>query len=144
MRRRLPMALASIVSLTVGLLLGASSARLTADSDDTEPVHIAMLTTGSGTSAGPGTSASLATPDPMTQLNVRARQATTDAAKKGADITFTLLDRQTGQSISGGDTAPFPIASVAKLFIADDLLVKLVEDRGLRENTVFVYICDNG
>ena len=123
MRRRLPMALASIVSLTVGLLLGASSARLTADSDDTEPVHIAMLTTGSGTSA------SVATPDPMTQLNVRARQATTDAAKKGADITFTLLDRQTGQSISGGDTAPFPIASVAKLFIADDLLMGRVKSR---------------
>ena len=60
---------------------------------------------------------------PDDQLNVLARKATTDAAKKGADITFTLLDRQTGQSISSGDTAPFPIASVAKLFIADDLLM---------------------
>jgi len=123
MRRRPPVALASIVSLTLGLLLGASSARLTADSDDPGPVHVATLTAESGTSA------TAATSDPMVQLNVRARKATTDAAKKGADITFTLLDRQTGQTISGGDTAPFPIASVAKLFIADDLLMGMVKSR---------------
>ena len=123
MRRRPPVALASIASLTLGLLLGASSARLTADSDDPGPVHVATLTAESGTSA------TAATSDPMVQLNVRARKATTDAAKKGADITFTLLDRQTGQTISGGDTAPFPIASVAKLFIADDLLMGMVKSR---------------
>ena len=49
MRRRPPVALASIVSLTLGLLLGASSARLTADSDDPGPVHVATLTAESGT-----------------------------------------------------------------------------------------------
>jgi hypothetical protein len=34
------------------------------------------------------------------------------------------LDRNTGQTVSGGDGTPFPIASVVKLFIADDLLLQ--------------------
>ena len=42
-------------------------------------------------------------------------------------MSFTLLDRQTGKIISSGDDAPFPIASVAKLFIADDLLTQTVQ-----------------
>ena len=44
-----------------------------------------------------------------------------------ADISFTLLDRKTGQQISDGDGAPFPIASVVKLFIADDLLLQAAQ-----------------
>jgi hypothetical protein len=66
-----------------------------------------------------------APPDPITNLDVLAGKATSDAAKNGADITFTLLDRRTGRLITSGDQAPFPIASVAKLFIADDLLFGL-------------------
>ena len=61
-------------------------------------------------------------------LDDRARQATDDAAKSGADITITVLDRNTGQIVSNGNTETMPIASVVKLFIADDLLLQ--ESRG--------------
>jgi hypothetical protein len=53
----------------------------------------------------------------------RAAQASSDAAKAGADISVTVLDRNTGQIISSGNDS-LPIASVAKLFIADDLLLQ--------------------
>jgi hypothetical protein len=56
-------------------------------------------------------------------LQARAAQASSDAAKTGADISVTVLDRNTGQTISSGNDA-LPIASVAKLFIADDLLLQ--------------------
>jgi len=38
-----------------------------------------------------------------------------------------VLDRNTGQTISNGDNTPFPIASVVKLFIADDLLLQVAK-----------------
>jgi hypothetical protein len=61
-------------------------------------------------------------------LTFRAQQATNEAAKAGADITTTILDRNTGQIISNGNDEAMPIASVVKLFIADDLLLQ--EARG--------------
>ena len=57
-------------------------------------------------------------------LDDRTRQATADAAKAGADITTTILDRNTGQTVSNGNGEAMPIASVVKLFIADDLLLQ--------------------
>jgi hypothetical protein len=57
-------------------------------------------------------------------LDARVRQATAEAAKSGANIETVVLDRNTGQTISNGNNRPFPIASVAKLFIADDLLLQ--------------------
>ena len=57
-------------------------------------------------------------------LDARARRATADAAKAGADITITVLDRNTGQIVSNGNNEAMPIASVVKLFIADDLLLQ--------------------
>ncbi|MDT5105380.1 MAG: hypothetical protein QOI25_2893 [Mycobacterium sp.] len=57
-------------------------------------------------------------------LEGREQQATADAAAHGAMITTLVLDRNTGQTISNGNTAAMPIASVAKLFIADDLLLQ--------------------
>jgi hypothetical protein len=57
-------------------------------------------------------------------LDDRARLATADAAKTGADITVTVLDRNTGQIVSNGNNETMPIASVVKLFIADDLLLQ--------------------
>ena len=64
----------------------------------------------------------------FTGLDARARQATAEAAQAGADITTTILDRNTGQIVSNGNTEAMPIASVVKLFIADDLLLQ--EARG--------------
>ena len=61
---------------------------------------------------------------PLAGLDARVRQATADAAKSGADIETVVLDRNTGQIVSNGANKPFPIASVVKLFIADDLLLQ--------------------
>jgi hypothetical protein len=61
-------------------------------------------------------------------LDDRARLATDEAAQAGADITVTVLDRNTGQIVSNGNNEAMPIASVVKLFIADDLLLQ--ESRG--------------
>ena len=61
---------------------------------------------------------------PLAGLDARVRQATADAAKSGADIETVVLDRNTGQIVSNGANTPFPIASVVKLFIADDLLLQ--------------------
>jgi hypothetical protein len=57
-------------------------------------------------------------------LDARIRQATADAAASGATIEAVVLDRNTGQIVSNGSNKPFPIASVVKLFIADDLLLQ--------------------
>jgi len=57
-------------------------------------------------------------------LDARTRQATAEAAKSGADISTVVMDRNTGRIVSNGDNQPFPLASVAKLFIADDLLLQ--------------------
>jgi CubicO group peptidase (beta-lactamase class C family) len=59
---------------------------------------------------------------PFDGLDARVRQATADAAESGADIETVVLDRDTGQIVANGANTPFPIASVVKLFIADDLL----------------------
>ena len=57
-------------------------------------------------------------------LDARARQATAEAAQAGADITITVLNRSTGQIVSNGNNEAMPVASVVKLFIADDLLLQ--------------------
>lgn len=59
----------------------------------------------------------------------RERQATTQAAAAGADITAAVLDRNTGQLVTNGNTMPIAIASVVKLFIADDLLLQAAQGR---------------
>ena len=57
-------------------------------------------------------------------LDARENQATNTAADSGATISAAVLDRNTGQLITNGMNSPMPIASVAKLFIADDLLLQ--------------------
>jgi hypothetical protein len=61
---------------------------------------------------------------PLDGLDARVRQATADAANSGANIEVVVLDRNTGQIVSNGVNKPYPIASVVKLFIADDLLLQ--------------------
>lgn len=57
-------------------------------------------------------------------LDARVRQATADAAASGDDIEIAVLDRTSGRTFTNGSSKPFPIASVVKLFIADDLLLQ--------------------
>jgi hypothetical protein len=55
-------------------------------------------------------------------LPTRIAQATQDAAADGATIAVAVLDRTTKHTLSNGNDQLIAIASVAKLFIADDLL----------------------
>jgi hypothetical protein len=57
-------------------------------------------------------------------LDNRTMQATAEAAAKGADITTVVLDRSTGQRVTNGNGRGVAIASVVKLFIADDMLLR--------------------
>ncbi len=58
-------------------------------------------------------------------LQARVQQATAEAAAAGADITVAVLDRDTGQLVTNGHDNAVAIASVVKLFIADDLLLQV-------------------
>ncbi|WP_235870587.1 class A beta-lactamase-related serine hydrolase [Rhodococcus xishaensis] len=51
-------------------------------------------------------------------------QAVFTAAERGADVTIAFLDRHDGHYESFADAVPFPTASLAKLFIADDLFYR--------------------
>jgi hypothetical protein len=55
-------------------------------------------------------------------LQARVRQATDEAALVGATLSIAILDRATHQLVSNGDAQIIGIASVAKLFIADEVL----------------------
>jgi hypothetical protein len=55
-------------------------------------------------------------------LPTRIAQATQDAAANGATIAVAVLDRANNRMLSNGNDQLTAIASVAKLFIADDLL----------------------
>jgi hypothetical protein len=57
-------------------------------------------------------------------LDGRERLATAEAAKSGAEISSAVLDRNTGQLVTNGNVGTIAIASVVKLFIADDLLLQ--------------------
>jgi hypothetical protein len=60
----------------------------------------------------------------FTGLADRERLASAEASESGADITVAVLDRNTGQLVTSGG-GPIAIASVVKLFIADDLLLQV-------------------
>ena len=57
-------------------------------------------------------------------VQARVQQATDQAAAAGATLAVAVLDRVTHQLVSNGNSQIPGIASVAKLFIADDLLLQ--------------------
>lgn len=63
----------------------------------------------------------------FTGLAEREQQATAEAAAAGADITAAVLDRNTGQLVTNGNGRTIAVASVVKLFIADDLLLQVAQ-----------------
>ncbi|MGX4709923.1 hypothetical protein LZP97_05455 [Rhodococcus sp. DMF-1] len=62
--------------------------------------------------------------EPLGSLPDRMTAAAATAAGRGADVTIAALDRRTGLRVVGGVDTPVETASVAKLFIADDLLYR--------------------
>jgi len=65
-------------------------------------------------------------------LPARIEQATQDAAANGATVSVAVLDRANNQLLSNGNDQLVAIASVAKLFIADEVLSQ--ESGGVEEN----------
>jgi hypothetical protein len=62
-------------------------------------------------------------------LQARVQQATDEALAGGAALSVAILDRKTHQLVSTGNSQVIGTASVAKLFIADDLLLHESEGR---------------
>ena len=60
-------------------------------------------------------------------ISTRMAQATQEAAKAGATISVAVLDRTTHQLVTNGNTHTIATASVVKLFIADDLLMRMAQ-----------------
>ena len=125
MRRRLPRwAMVTVATVGVALLVNGCEAQVRgappADQDTPQATVVAPQASLPVLPEAPPTPVA----SPFDGLDARVRQATADAAKTGADIEIVVLDRNTGQTVSNGDTRPFPIASVVKLFIADDLLLQ--------------------
>lgn len=125
MRRQLSKwAMTSVAVISVAALVNGCEAQVKADNYPQAPVTAPQATT-RVLPQNPPDEAALA---PFDGLDARTRQATAGAAKSGAKIEVVVLDRDTGQIVSNGANQPFPIASVVKLFIADDLLLQ--ESRG--------------
>ena len=116
MRHQTSVLLASTVAVATIVVIGAAS---TAGSGAHPPERVTAASAGPQALPVPN-----AAPDQFAEVEKRAKRATADAKRRGADISFTLLDRTTGRMLSTGNTDPFPLASVAKLFIADDLLMQ--------------------
>ncbi|OBH34639.1 hypothetical protein A5692_12810 [Mycobacterium sp. E342] len=62
-------------------------------------------------------------------LQTRVQRATDDAAAGGAALSVAILDRKTHELVSTGNSQVIGTASVAKLFIADDLLLHASEGK---------------
>jgi hypothetical protein len=128
MRRRPPKLVTATAAVVVAIpLLAGCEAKVYGDTPTPAGAQLTVV-------APMGTNAPLpeSAPDEpaatFAGLDARARKATAEAAQAGADITTTILDRNTGQLITNGNNEAMPIASVVKLFIADDLLLQ--EARG--------------
>jgi hypothetical protein len=130
MRRRLPnraitrMAIVGVVLLVNGCAAQASGTPTAAENTPQATVSAPEAPLPVLPEAPPNQSAAA-----LDGLDARVRQATADAAKSGADIETVVLDRNTGELVSNGVNKPFPVASVVKLFIADDLLLQESEGK---------------
>jgi len=129
MRRRPSVLVTGIATVVIAVSVAASAPQI----DDVGNHGLSQVTLLAVDPAAPPVPSALPSTDgpsePIAVVDQRASQATALAARNGADISFTLLDRQTGQQISDGDGSPFPIASVAKLFIADDYLLQVAQGK---------------
>lgn len=128
-RRRSTRAMASTAVICAGLLVAGCEAQVwgtpPAAEDGPQAPAVAPQAPPPGLPQAPPAQPTVA----FDGLDARVQQATADAAASGADIETFVLDRTTGQTVSGGGNNSFPIASVVKLFIADDLLLQESEGK---------------
>jgi hypothetical protein len=105
--------------LTLTVLVGACVAKANGANGAQRPHgRIATMATAVAAPNAPQNAADAA----FDGLDVRIRAAAAQAADSGASISVLVLDRVNGRSVSNGYSSAMPTASVAKLFIADDLL----------------------
>ena len=130
MRRQLPKwAMTGMAIVGVALLVNGCEAQGRGAPPPAESTSAAPVAAPQASPVAPPAAPPEAPPDPSTPtldgLDARIRQATADAAASGAQIDTAVLDRTTGQLVSNRANTPFPLASVVKLFIADDLLLQV-------------------
>ncbi len=120
MRSRPPILLAALVTLM--MLVAGCEARVYGAADAKPPSTRSTPVARLAQEEPPRAPAGFGTA--LSALPARMQQAADEAAADGATITVAVFDRATKQMVSNGDQ-PIPgIASVAKLFIADELLLR--------------------
>lgn len=124
MRRRRSRLLSALLATLAVLLLGASSAQLSTRFLGGQQESVSLLAARPQPAPNAVSSAAPQAAVPAINFDALAAKATAAAQVDGADISLALMDRQTGRVVVSGDQAPFPLASVTKLFIADDLLMQ--------------------
>jgi hypothetical protein len=139
MRVRPRTALAAIAAVTLVLAgcdearlaakaqMNASSSKTTPGASDHQPQLIQLLLDtidAPGLPASPPKTLDALPSGELNGLQARIQQATDQAAASGATLSVGILDRKTHELISNGNSQIIGTASVAKLFIADDLLLQ--------------------
>ena len=109
-----------VCALLLGSLAGGEAKVYGAPSNQPNDPHLTVVVPDAPVDSSPAAPANARTG--FDGLPARAQQAVAAAAKQGADLGILVRDRNTGQEITSGQTAGLVTASVAKLFIADDLL----------------------
>lgn len=125
MRRRPYRLVSTTVALSVSTLaLGGCHAQLPSPTPASAGPHVTVVAPLGGMAPLP----EQAPDEPavtFTALAERERLATARAAAAGADLTAAVLDRNTDQLVATDPGRSIAIASVVKVFIADDLLLQV-------------------
>ena len=111
---------AMAILAVVALLVAACVARAQG-TPEAGPPRIAVITPLATALNDPGAMSAAVDTD---ALSLRIGKATAEAAGQGAKISVTVLDRVTGQELTNDSGHTLATASVVKLFIADDLLLR--------------------
>lgn len=106
------------VVLISTVLVGACVAKVHGATAARRPHRIATMGTAVAAPNAPQNAAEAV----LDGLEARIQEASARAADSGASIAVLVLDRATGRSVSNSNNSAIETASVAKLFIADDLL----------------------
>ncbi|BBY88228.1 hypothetical protein [Mycolicibacterium tokaiense] len=112
----------TVVAVSAALIAGSAGceARVYGSPGHDSPMSVVVPQAPAETEAA----APIAPPMSFTGLQGRADDAVRAAADQGADIGLMVLDRETRQQVSAGRITGWATASVVKLFIADDLLLR--------------------
>lgn len=122
MRARPPMLL--IAAAVAAMLVAGCEAKVYGASNNRSPEHRTSRVAPLVQAIMPPESPPAVPAAALTGLPARIQQATEEAADQGATISVAVFDRATKQMFSNGRDRLIGIASVAKLFIADDLLLQ--------------------